>query len=201
MREKGFISVGLLIIVVLISINTIIIANRDVTNSRFDTLDKVKLDRFTKEFENLKLASDTYYIDMMFYPPDVPEGMDPGFTHQFPWDPYTKKEDQNFANLKYAKELPVNWVKMVKKDWHGPYIKEKWPIVIPWGENTKIKFENWLGNTENRPNIVGITIINLPPPVRAKLLKLSEKGKFSFKLIPTNYHSDTDITMIVENND
>lgn len=76
----------------------------------------------------LKAATQLYFADMGFYPPDVNRGVDPGFTRSLPYRP----DGSSGAMGINCNHCPSNWQTIVAQKWRGPYLVS-WPIVTPWG--------------------------------------------------------------------
>jgi general secretion pathway protein G len=83
-KEKGFTLIELLVVIGIIGL----IASITLASLR-DSREKGKAANAGGTARNLRLATELYYANMGFYPPDVNRGWDPGFTHPLPFNPDT----------------------------------------------------------------------------------------------------------------
>ncbi|KKU15338.1 hypothetical protein A3A20_01635 [Candidatus Wolfebacteria bacterium RIFCSPLOWO2_01_FULL_45_19] len=83
----------------------------------------------------LTVATEFYFIDMGFFPPDVNRGWDPGFVRPLPWNADEEAGEPppgGFASPgTNCNHCPTNWETLVQERWKGPYIPE-WPRFTPW---------------------------------------------------------------------
>lgn len=120
---QGFTLVEILVVVAIIGIlSTLIFV------AVFNHFRKAKVTRATVDASALKIATQLYFGDIGFYPPDVGRGADPGFTQQLPYFPdgHSGSTDTNCSHC------PSNWEDIVAQNWNGPYLEE-WPVTTPWG--------------------------------------------------------------------
>ena len=90
-------------------------------------IEKAQTTQATQNAEKLRDATELYFRDMGFYPPDTNRGADPGFTQSLPY--YPDKED---PALYVDSHCPSGWQSIVANQWKGPYLA-KWPTETPWG--------------------------------------------------------------------
>lgn len=88
----------------------------------------------------LKVATQLYFNDLGFYPPDVNRGADPGFTQPLPYFPDGHEGDLG-TNCSHC---PQNWQDLVSQKWRGPYLAN-WPMTTPWGG--KYDYNYWGAGT------------------------------------------------------
>ncbi len=186
--KDGFTLIELLVVIAIIGILAAIIAP-----NAFNAIEKAKISKAISDLHTLKTASLMYYSDIGFWPPDVDRGIDPGFTHPYPWDPSTGNENPSLAN---PNTIPNDWEDVIDEKWDGPYI-EKWPLTHPWGKTFSgppsgevYDYENWPnGGPGNASSYYGIAVSlkNLPKRVFDHLMRLGDEGKFPYRLIDTSY--------------
>lgn len=129
-REKGFTLIELLVVIGIIGL----IASITLVSLR-DSREKGKAANAGGTARNLRLATELYYADMGFYPPDVNRGWDPGFTHRLPYNP-----DTDQTTTPACPHCPANWTTILNQKWNGPYISF-WPQSTLWGG--KYDFNYW----------------------------------------------------------
>ncbi len=95
----------------------------------------------------LSTAVELYYLDIGFYPPDLPRGWDPGFMHPLPYNPDT---DTHAAVDSVACDHcgGPGWEAIVQARWRGPYM-ESWPQYTPWGG--KYDYNYWPAGATRGP--------------------------------------------------
>lgn len=91
-------------------------------------IEKARITQATQNAENLKAATELYFRDLGFYPPDTNRGADPGFTQSLPYFP----DGAQGTAISSDAHCPANWQEIVAEEWGGPYLP-KWPISTPWG--------------------------------------------------------------------
>jgi len=121
-KEKGFTLVELLVVIGIVGLLSSII----LLNLR-DAREKSRVASAGGTARNLRLASELYYADMGFYPPDVNRGWDPGFMQPLPYNP-----DTGDHTLPSCDHCPADWDTIVQAKWSGPYLGF-WPQFTPWG--------------------------------------------------------------------
>lgn len=129
--EKGFSLIELLItlgIIAILSVTTYGSLGASIEQTKYNKTAQTKL--------VLAKASQLYWIDMGFYPPDVNRGWDPGFMRQDPWN--TDIEDGEVlpgwaqtADIDCS-HCPDDWEDILDQRWNGPYLT-KWPDETEWG--------------------------------------------------------------------
>ncbi len=190
--KNGFTLVELLVVIAIIGILAAIIAP-----NAFNAIDKAKIARAIRDLEAIKTASLSYYSDVGFWPPDVNRGIDPGFTHPYPWNPFTGVEDPGFAN---GSTTSPGWTDVVDERWDGPYL-EKWPLTHPWGSvagSTNVHgevydYENWPNGGPGDASWyhgIAVSLKELPRRIYERLLRLGEEGKFPYRLVDTSYDAN-----------
>lgn len=91
-------------------------------------IEKARITQATQNAEKLKAATELYFRDLGFYPPDTWRGADPGFSQPLPYYP-----DRDIDPPPYNDDhMPQNWQEIVSQDWGGPYLPS-WPLETPWG--------------------------------------------------------------------
>ncbi|MFQ5452153.1 MAG: type II secretion system protein [Candidatus Paceibacterota bacterium] len=94
--------------------------------------------------QHLTKATELYYMDVGFYPPDVNRGWDPGFVRALPWNPDAEAGDPppgGFASPgTNCSHCPADWQDIVQEKWNGPYISA-WPRFTAW--NGKYDYNYW----------------------------------------------------------
>lgn len=76
--------------------------------------------------KELTRATEAYFRDMGFYPPDVNRGWDPGFEKSLPWNP----DGQTVSGVDTS-TVPSDWQDIIAEKWAGPYML--WQKSTPWG--------------------------------------------------------------------
>lgn len=100
---------------------------------------KARITQATQNAEKLKAATELYFIDMGFYPPDTNRGADPGFTQKFPYFP-DGHQGTIISKHDHCPQPESVWREIVDDQWRGPYLVE-WPTETPWGG--KYDFNYW----------------------------------------------------------
>jgi general secretion pathway protein G len=95
--------------------------------------------------KELTRATEAYFRDMGFYPPDVNRGWDPGFERPLPWNP-----DGLTDSGVVTSTVPSNWQSIVAAKWAGPYMT--WPKSTPWGG--RYDYNYWPTDTTRQGNCV-----------------------------------------------
>ena len=189
-KNKGFTLIELLIVIAIIGILAAIIAP-----NAFNAIERAKIARVISDLNAIKTASLIYYSDMGFWPPDVNRGIDPGFMHPYPWNPFTDVIDPGLA---YSNTVSPNWTDTVDANWDGPYL-EKWPLTHPWGDiegSTGVygevyDYENWPNGGSGAASSyrgIAVSLKELPQRVLDRLLSLGSEGKFPFIVVDTSYN-------------
>ncbi len=188
-NKNGFTLIELLIVIAIIGILAAIIAP-----NAFNAIEKAKISKAISDLHAIKTASLVYYSDMGFWPPDVNRGIDPGFMHPYPWNPFTGDEGPSLAN---SSTVPGNWTDVVDENWDGPYL-EKWPLTHPWGDvrrslpNGEVyDYENWPNGGPGAASSfhgIAVSLKELPQRVHDRLMRLGDEGKFPYRLIDTSYN-------------
>jgi prepilin-type N-terminal cleavage/methylation domain-containing protein len=120
-NDKSFTLIELLVVIAIIGlISTIALV------SMRGVREKAKVAQAVSFADQLREATELYWIDMEFYPPDVGRGWDPGYTHPLPYNP-----DTGETVIPACDHCPPNWVDIVQANWKGPYIGF-WPQFTPW---------------------------------------------------------------------
>jgi len=122
MNKKSFTLIELIVVIAIIAILAAIIAP-----NAFKAIEKAKISRAMQDAKTLRAATESYYADIGFWPPDVCRGDDPGFMRPLPYNP----DDGGGPHCLNATGLPPNWQTVVQNNWNGPYL-EKWPNFTPW---------------------------------------------------------------------
>lgn len=118
---KGFTLIEL-IIVLAISAYVATLVYSNIRESRENT--KVMETGLTQK--EMTRATEAYFRDMGFYPPDVNRGWDPGFEQSLPWN-----SDGLTGSGVDESTVPSNWQTIVAAKWAGPYMN--WPKATPFG--------------------------------------------------------------------
>jgi prepilin-type N-terminal cleavage/methylation domain-containing protein len=139
---QGFTLVEILVVIGIIGIlSTLIFA------AVFNHFRKAKITRAIADASVLKIATQLYFKDMGFYPPDVVMGVDPGFTQQLPYFP-----DGHLGSTGInCSHCPSGWEDIIAQNWRGPYLGE-WPVTTPWGG--KYDYNYWGSDTSRYECIV-----------------------------------------------
>jgi prepilin-type N-terminal cleavage/methylation domain-containing protein len=129
-RKKGFTLVEVLIVISIIGLLSAI-AMVSIRTAK----EKSKVAQAGAIARNIRLATEFYYDDMGFYPPDVNRGWDPGFMQALPRNP-----DTGDTTLPSCDHCPPNWNIVAQAKWRGPYLRS-WPNLTPW--NGKYDYNYW----------------------------------------------------------
>jgi len=121
-KQKGFTLIELLVVIAIIGLLSSI-----VLVSLKNVKEKGKTAQAGSVARMLVLATEFYYDDMGFYPPDVLRGWDPGFMQPLPYNP-----DTGASDIPACSHCPPNWNDIVQVKWNGPYLNV-WPQFTPWG--------------------------------------------------------------------
>lgn len=85
--------------------------------------------------QQLTKASQLYWVDMGFYPPDVNRGWDPGFVRPLPWNSDIEDGESvpGWASTPGTdcSHCPADWEDIVAQRWAGPYVSA-WPDETAW---------------------------------------------------------------------
>jgi len=103
-------------------------------------IEKAKITQATQNAEQLKAATELYFVNMGFYPPDTNRGADPGFTERQPYFP----DGHQGTEISSDAHCPEDWEDIVDDEWEGPYLP-KWPTETPWGG--KYDYNYWGSET------------------------------------------------------
>ncbi|MCK9352028.1 MAG: type II secretion system protein [Candidatus Paceibacterota bacterium] len=126
MKDKNTINTGFtlveLIVVIAITAFLASLAFSSISESRENT--RVMDTGLTQK--ELTRATEAYFRDMGFYPPDVNRGWDPGFEQSAPWNP----DGQTVSGVDDS-TVPEDWETIIAEKWAGPYMV--WPKATPWG--------------------------------------------------------------------
>ena len=95
--------------------------------------------------KELTKATEAYFRDMGFYPPDVNRGWDPGFEQPIPWNPEEGQSGVPDAGTS-CPECPSDWEVIVADHWAGPYMI--WPKETQW--EGRYDYNYW-ATAQNRP--------------------------------------------------
>jgi len=120
-RKKGFTLVEILVVIAIIGLLSSIAL---VTLNR--AREKAKVAQAGSISRILAMATEFYYDDVGFYPPDVNRGWDPGFMQPLPYNP-----DTGQSTVPSCTHCPPDWVNLVQANWRGPYLNT-WPQFTPW---------------------------------------------------------------------
>ncbi|GMR19177.1 MAG: hypothetical protein BMS9Abin34_307 [Patescibacteria group bacterium] len=120
--------IGFTLIEVLVVVAILAILSALVLVAVSGQFEKTKIVGATSDAATLKIATQLYFKDMGFYPPDTWRGADPGFTQSLPYYPDGYSESVPYDDS----YLPSNWQDIVAQNWQGPYLGE-WPDKTPWG--------------------------------------------------------------------
>jgi len=146
-RKNGFTLVEVLVAIAIIGLLASI-GLISIKNAR----EKSKVAQAGSIARILRMATEFYYDDMGFYPPDVNRGWDPGFMQPLPYNP-----DTGQSTIPACDHCPANWTTIVQQKWSGPYLNA-WPRLTPW----KGKYDyNYWGTGTSRygcPILPGIYI-------------------------------------------
>lgn len=154
----------MIVVIAIIAILTAII-----TPNAFMAIEKAKVTRVIADMKVMGKAAIAYGADVGFFPPDIPQGVDPGFMKALPYDIHTGAEvDPDPAFVAIA--LSPNWKDIVNARWNGPYL-EKYPLSHPWGGN--YDYDYWIrGITHPLNPGLYIGLRSLPTSVMEKLNQL-----------------------------
>jgi general secretion pathway protein G len=120
--KKGFTLIELIVVIAIIAVLSAIVAP-----NAFKAIEKAKVSRAMADAKTLRGASNAYYAELGFWPPDVCRGDDPGFMRSLPYNP----DDGGAAHCIDVTGFPANWQALAQANWNGPYL-EKWPSLTPW---------------------------------------------------------------------
>ena len=130
---KGFTLIEIIIVVGIIAILSAIAIVSLNLPLRFQ---QARINEATTDASALKVATQLYFSDLGFYPPDVNRGVDPGFTQSLPSRPDGSSGDMGIN----CGHCPPDWQTVVAQKWRGPYLIS-WPMVTPW--NGKYDYNYW----------------------------------------------------------
>jgi prepilin-type N-terminal cleavage/methylation domain-containing protein len=120
-NNSGFTLVELLVVIAV----SVFLASMAYT-SIFESRENTKVMDTGLNQKELTRATEAYFRDMGFYPPDVNRGWDPGFEQSLPWNP----DGQTGSGVDES-TVPSDWEDVVAEKWAGPYLV--WPKSTPWG--------------------------------------------------------------------
>ena len=124
-KKSSFNLIEVLIVVGIIAILAVVVLLSLNLPGRFQ---QSKITQATSDASALKVATQLYFADMGFYPPDVNRGVDPGFTQSLPYRPDGSSGDMGIN----CSHCPSDWQTIVSQKWRGPYLVS-WPTDTPWG--------------------------------------------------------------------
>ncbi len=124
MKKKAFTLIELIVVIAIIAILAAVVAP-----NAFRAIEKSKITRGMSDSKALRVASEAYYADIGFWPPDVNRGADPGFMQ--PDAACPERPSQLVGYDPVAQGFPANWNNIIQTNWDGPYL-EQWPIRTPW---------------------------------------------------------------------
>ncbi len=120
-KQKGFTLVEILVAIAIIGLlNSIAFVTLNRAREKARVAQAGSISRI------LAMATEFYYDDMGFYPPDVNRGWDPGFLQPLPFNP-----DTGQSTIPSCGHCPPDWVNLVQANWRGPYLNS-WPKLTPW---------------------------------------------------------------------
>jgi len=123
--KNGFTLIELLVVIGISSwLTTVIYTNFKETR---ETSSVLQAGLIQKEMTK---ATEKYFRDMGFYPPDVNRGWDPGFEQPVPWNPDVGQPGVPVVGI-VCTHCPADWEDVVSEHWAGPYLN--WPRETPWG--------------------------------------------------------------------
>lgn len=143
--RDGFTLIELLVVISIIGLLSAIILV-----SIRDAKEKSKAAQAGANARNLRMATEFYYGDVGFYPPDVNRGWDPGFMQPLPFNP-----DTGSSTIPACDHCPLNWTIIVQEKWNGPYLRS-WPSFTPW--NGKYDYNYWDVETDRYGCIISAGI-------------------------------------------
>jgi general secretion pathway protein G len=88
--------------------------------------------------KQLTVATEAYFRDMGFYPPDVNRGWDPGFEQATPWNSEVGQPGVPDVGTDCS-HCPSDWENIVSEKWAGPYMV--WPKETQW--NGRYDYNYW----------------------------------------------------------
>lgn len=133
-RQKAFTLIELLVVIAIIGLlSTIVLIS--INKARM----KGKIAQAVSNARALKIATEFYYNDIGFYPPDVGRGWDPGFMQPLPYNP-----DTGDSGVSSCDHCPSDWENIAQDRWNGPYLSA-WPQFTPWGG--KYDYNYWGSGT------------------------------------------------------
>jgi prepilin-type N-terminal cleavage/methylation domain-containing protein len=143
-KKKAFTLVEIIIVIAVIGILAAVVAP-----NAFKVIEKSRAAKVIEDARGMRGATEAYFSEMTFLPPETCRGDDPGFMRPLPFNPDTGGD----ANCVDATGLPPNWQDLAQERWNGPYL-EKWPFYTPW--MGKYKYDHW-------PNGTNVYGVDIPP--------------------------------------
>ncbi len=144
LHQKGFSLLEILIAVAIIGILASV-----VITSISGATESARVSKAGFHQRQMTKATELYYADMGFYPPDVNRGWDPGFEESLPWNPdegTAEPPSGSYVNPgTNCNHCPSDWEDIVAAQWNGPYMT--WPQFTPW--DGKYDYNYW-GSGANR---------------------------------------------------
>ena len=138
MKNKKFLT-GFTLIELLVAIAIIGLLSTLLFVNIREARERAKAAQAVSFADQLRKATELYWVDMEFYPPDVSRGWDPGLTQSLPYNP-----DTGETTLPSCSHCPSDWVNIVQNKWHGSYISY-WPLLTPW--QGKYDYNYWPSET------------------------------------------------------
>ena len=129
-KRKGFTLIEVLVVIAIIGLLSSI-----VLVSIRDAKEKSKVAQAGAIARNMRMATEFYYDDIGFYPPDVNRGWDPGFMQPLPYNP-----DTGDSSVPSCDHCPPGWTTIAQNKWRGPYLRS-WPSFTPW--SGKYDYNYW----------------------------------------------------------